>query len=95
MISTWRQRWCGQQEEFGADCGSWQVGGLLHMYIIYIPIYVSTYLRNYLRIYVLQFPFGFVQLAPYTQQTTHLAWPELRWRQVASYLLSTLSPSSG
>ena len=29
LISTWRQRWCGQQEEFGADCGSWQVGGQL------------------------------------------------------------------
>ena len=27
------------------------------------------------------FPFGFVQLAPYTNQTTHLAWPELRWMQ--------------
>ena len=27
------------------------------------------------------FPFGFVQLGPYTNQTTHLAWPELRWMQ--------------
>ena len=86
MISTWRQRWCGQQEEFGADCGSWEVG---HSSISTL----STY--QHLRIYVSQFPFGFVQLAPYTQQTTHLAWPELRWRQVASYLLSTLSQSSG
>ena len=84
MISTWRQRWCGQQEEFGADCGSWEVG---HSSVsTYLHICVSTYL---------QFPFGFVQLAPYTQQTTHLAWPELRWRQVASYLPNRMSPSSG
>ena len=27
------------------------------------------------------FPFGFVQLAPYTDQTIYLAWPELRWMQ--------------
>ena len=27
------------------------------------------------------FPFGFVQLGPYTQQTTYLAWPEVRWMQ--------------
>ena len=27
------------------------------------------------------FPFGFVQLGPYTNQTTHLAWPQLRWMQ--------------
>ena len=76
----------------GVRGGLWQLGGgpQLYIFITHTPIYVSTYLRNYLRIYVFQFPFGFVQLAPYTQQTTHLAWPELRWRQVASYLLSTM-----
>ena len=31
------------------------------------------------------FPFGFVQLAPFTNQRDHLAWPELRWRQTAGY----------
>ena len=95
MISTWRQRWCGQQEEFGADCGSWEVG---HSSVSSLPTYLSMYLHIYVTTYLptyLQFPFGFVQLAPYTQQTTHLAWPELRWRQVASHLLSTLSPCSG
>ena len=44
LISTWRQRWCGQQEEFGADCGSWQVGGQLYIYIIYIPTYLRIYI---------------------------------------------------
>ena len=28
-----------------------------------------------------EFPFGFVQLAPYTDQRTYLAWPQLRWSQ--------------
>ena len=33
------------------------------------------------------FPFGFVQLAPFTDQRDHLAWPELRWRQTANKVL--------
>ena len=31
------------------------------------------------------FPFGFVQLAPFTNQREHLAWPELRWKQTANF----------
>ena len=31
------------------------------------------------------FPFGFVQLAPFTNQRDHLAWPELRWKQTANF----------
>ena len=31
------------------------------------------------------FPFGFVQLAAFTQQREHLAWPVLRWKQTANY----------
>ena len=30
-----------------------------------------------------KFPFGFVQLGPFTNQRDHLAWPELRWHQTA------------
>jgi len=30
------------------------------------------------------FPFGFVQLAPFTDQREHLAWPELRWKQTGN-----------
>ena len=31
------------------------------------------------------FPFGFVQLAPFTNQREHLAWPELRWKQTGNF----------
>ena len=31
------------------------------------------------------FPFGFVQLGPFTQQREHLAWPVLRWKQTANF----------
>jgi len=30
------------------------------------------------------FPFGFVQLAPFTNQREYLAWPELRWKQTGN-----------
>ena len=30
-----------------------------------------------------KFPFGFVQLGPFTEQRENLAWPELRWHQTA------------
>ena len=30
-----------------------------------------------------KFPFGFVQLAPFTNQRNSLAWPQLRWHQTA------------
>ena len=33
------------------------------------------------------FPFGFVQLGPFTDQKDHFAWPELRWRQTANKVL--------
>ena len=49
MISTWRQRWCGQQEEFGADCGSWEVG---HSSVSTLSTYLSMYLHIYVTIYV-------------------------------------------
>ena len=49
MISTWRQRWCGQQEEFGADCGSWEVG---HSSVSALSTFLSMYLHIYVTIYL-------------------------------------------
>ena len=32
-----------------------------------------------------KFPFGFMQLGPFTDQRENFAWPELRWQQTAGY----------